>query len=78
MSGARIEISISEYQGLKDKIKNLETALNSVAKEAATNKEKIEKAKALVVDLDNESFISRLFHWKSLTEPLKKLFVNNN
>lgn len=71
---SRIEIPISEYQGMKSKIRDLENALNSVSKEAATNKEIIEQAKALVVDLENEPFLIRLFHWKSVIEPFKDLF----
>jgi hypothetical protein len=71
---SRIEIPISEYQGMKSKIRDLENALNSVSQEAATNKEIIEQAKALVVDLENEPFLIRLFHWKSVIEPFKDLF----
>lgn len=73
-SGGRIEVSIEEYQGMRKKIKDLESALNSVSQEAATNKEIIEQAKALVVDLDEEGFIGRLFRWKSVVEPIKELF----
>ena len=50
---SRIEISMEEYQGKKAKIKNLENALNSVSKEAAANKEAMEKIKVLVSDLEN-------------------------
>jgi len=75
---ARIEITIEEYQGFKSKIKNLESALNSVSQEAALYKEKIEQAKALVEDLDSETFVDRLFKWKSLTKPLRELFAKNN
>ena len=71
---ARIEIDITEYKGMKSKIRDLENALNSVSQEAATNKEIIEQAKALVVDLENEPFLIRLFHWKSVIEPFKDLF----
>lgn len=71
---SRIEIPISEYQGMKSKIRDLENALNSVSQEAATNKEIIEQTKALVVDLENEPFLIRLFHWKSVIEPFKDLF----
>ena len=73
-SNGRIEIEISEYQGMRKKINDLESALNSVSKEAATNKEIIEQAKALVVDLEEESLISRLFKWKSVIEPINTLF----
>lgn len=73
-TNGRIEIPISEYQGMRKKIKDLESALNSVSQEAAKNKESIEQAKALVADLESESFINRLFRWKTIVEPLNTLF----
>ena len=75
---SRIEIDIKEYQGMRNKIKNLESALNSVSTEAAINKELLEKARALVVDLDGEGFLNRLFSWSSVTKPLKDLFGVKN
>ena len=75
---AKIEIELSEYQGMKTKIRNLETALNSVSKEAAVNKEIVEQAKALVEDLQGESLIDRIFSWKQITSPLKELFEKRN
>lgn len=73
-SNGRIEVPITEYQGMRKKIKDLESALNSVSQEAATNKEIIEQAKALVVDLEEESLFDRLFRWKNIIEPIEKLF----
>ena len=73
---SRIEISMEEYQGKKAKIKNLENALNSVSKEAAANKETIEKIKALVSDLENETWINRLCSWKKLIKPFKDILEN--
>jgi len=70
---ARIEIPMDEYQGLRNKIKKLESALDSISKEAAVNKELIEKTKALVADMENEGFINRLFKWKNLVKPLSEL-----
>ena len=75
---SRIDIDMKEYQGMKNKIKNLESALNSVSTEAAINKELLEKARALVVDLDGEGFLNRLFSWSSVTKPLKDLFGVKN
>lgn len=75
---AKIEIELSEYQGMKTKIRNLESALNSVSKEAAVNKEIIEQAKALVEDLQGETIIDRIFSWKQITSPLKELFEKRN
>jgi hypothetical protein len=51
----------------------LESALDSISKEAAVNKELIEKTKALVADMENEGFINRLFKWKNLVKPLSEL-----
>lgn len=70
---SRIEIDITEYQGMKTKIRNLESALNSVSKEAAVNKEYIEQIKALISDLEEEPFLGRLFRWKSVVQPFKEL-----
>ena len=64
-----------EYQGMKNKAKNLEDALNSVSKEAAANKEIIEQLKVLINDLENEGFFKRLFNWKSVIEPFKNLLT---
>lgn len=75
---ARIDIDMKEYQGMMNKIKNLESALNSVSTEAAISKELLEKARALVVDLDGEGFLNRLFSWSSVTKPLKDLFGVKN
>ena len=75
---ARIELDMQEYKGMKDKIKRLEDAVNLVSKEAAEYKEKIEKAKALIVDLENEGLINRLFAWKNIFKPLKVLFAKKS
>lgn len=74
----RIEIEISEYQGMRKKIKDLESALNSVSKEAAKHKEIIEQAKAIVDDLKVETFISRLFNYKKILEPIDNLLNSRN
>lgn len=71
---SRIELELSEYQAMRNKIKNLESGLNSVSQEAASKKEKIEQAKALIEDLESESFFNRLFKWKTITLPLRELF----
>ena len=73
-SNGRIEVPIAEYQGMRKKIKDLESALNSVSQESARNKEKVEQAKALIIDLEGESFINRLFRWNTIVEPLNTLF----
>lgn len=74
---ARIEISIEEYNGLKNKIKQLESALVDVSKEASTYKEKLGILEGLVIDLDDEKLVDRLFSWKSIVKPFKDVFKNN-
>ena len=73
----RIEIPLAEYQGMKKKIKDLESALNSVSKETAKYKDIIGKLESLIYDLSNEGFLSRLFHWKSITKPFVELLEND-
>ena len=74
----RIEIDLSEYQGLRKKIKDLESALNSVSIEAASNKEKIEQAKAILEDLKVESLFKRVFNFKKILEPIDTLLNSKN
>ena len=47
---SRIEMSLSEYNTLKDKIKALEGALNDVSKEASLFKGKVNDIQSLVID----------------------------
>jgi archaellum component FlaC len=75
---ARIEISMEEYNGLKNKIKQLESTLVDVSKEASTYKEKLGILEGLVIDLDNEKLVDRLFSWKSIVKPFKDVFKNND
>jgi len=75
---ARIEISMEEYNGLKNKIKQLESTLVDVSKEASTYKEKLGILEGLVIDLDNEKLVDRLFSWKSIVKPFKDVFNNND
>jgi archaellum component FlaC len=75
---SRIEIPMSEYNGLKNKIKQLESTLVDVSKEASTYKEKLGILEGLVIDLDNEKLVDRLFSWKSIVKPFKDVFKNND
>ena len=74
----RIEIDLSEYQCMRKKIKDLESALNSVSIEAASNKEKIEQAKAILEDLKVESLFKRVFNFKKILEPIDTLLNSKN
>lgn len=74
---SRIEIPMTEYNGLKNKIKQLESTLVDVSKEASTYKEKLGILEGLVIDLDNEKLVDRLFSWKSIVKPFKDVFKKN-
>ena len=71
---SRIEIPMKEYNGLKNKIKSLEQTLVDVSKEAATYKEKLSILESLVMDLENEKILSRIFSWKNIVNPFKEVF----
>ena len=71
---ARIEIPMKEYNGLKNKIKSLEQTLVDVSKETAIYKEKLSILESLVMDLENEKILSRIFSWKNIVNPFKEVF----
>ena len=72
---SRIEISIQEFNSLKDKIRTLESSLIDVSKEAAIYKEKYSALRDLSMDLENESLLNRIFNWKDILKPFKKLLL---
>lgn len=74
----RIEIPFAEYNGLKNKIKQLESAIVDVSNEASIYKEKLGVLEGLVMDLEGEKLIDRLFSWKSIIKPLKDVFKKNS
>jgi len=69
---------MTEYNGLKNKIKQLESTLVDVSKEASTYKEKLGILESLVIDLDSEKLVDRLFRWKSIVKPFKDVFKKND
>lgn len=73
---SRIEISMEEFQGMKSRIKNLESALDAVSKDAAIKKEILEQVKALYEDLKSSNLYERIFTWNKVLIPFKKLFKN--
>ena len=75
---SRIEIPMTEYNGLKNKIKQLESTLVDVSKEASTYKEKLGILEGLVIDLDSEKLVDRLFSWKSIIKPFKDVLKKND
>ena len=73
---SRIEIPMEEYNGLKDKIKQLEATISDVSKEASKYKEKIEMFKSLVMDLEDEGILNRIFGWERIVAPFKLALEN--
>lgn len=62
---ARIEISLDEYNSLKNKKKKLETIIGSQKEEIASLKEKNEEYKELLKDISELKFFERAIHWKN-------------
>jgi len=74
---SRIEIPMEEYNGLKNKIKSLEQTLVDVSKETAIYKEKLSILESLVMDLESEKILSRIFSWKNIVNPFKEVFIKD-
>jgi hypothetical protein len=75
---SRIEIPMTEYNDLKNKIKQLESSLVDVSKEASIYKEKLGILEGLVIDLESETLVDRLFAWKKIVKPFKDVFKKND
>ena len=71
---SRIEIPMEEYQGLKDKVKSLESSLIEEKNQTSIYKQKFNEAKELFDDLKSEGLINRLFNWKRVIKPFNSLF----
>ena len=65
---------MTEYNGLKNKIKSLEQTLVDVSKETAIYKEKLSILESLVMDLEDEKVLNRIFSWKNIVNPFKEVF----
>ena len=74
---ARIEIPMKEYNGLKNKIKSLEQTLVDVSKETTVYKEKLSILESLVMDLEDEKVLNRIFSWKNIVNSFKEVFKKN-
>lgn len=70
---SKIEISLAEYNGLKDKIKSLEEKLVDMSKEIKIYKNRMDDYNDFIADLEQESLINRVFHWKNIFKPFKEI-----
>ena len=71
---ARIEISLEEYNSLKNKKKELEVIIGSQKQEITDLKEKNEEYKDLLKDISELKFFERTIHWKDTVDEINSLF----
>ena len=69
---ARIEISLEEYNALKNKVKNLEEQIVIDSKEIKKYKSDLEDLFFAIEDLENEGLLDRIFKWKNIINSLLK------
>lgn len=67
---ARIEISLEEYNSLKNKNKELEAIIGSQKQEIAGLKEKNEEYKNLLEDISELKFFERTLYWKETMDEI--------
>ena len=67
---ARIEISLDEYNSLKNKKKELEAIIGSQKQEIVGLKEKNEEYKDLLEDISELKFFERTIHWKNTIDEI--------
>ena len=70
---ARIEISLDEYNSLKNKKKELEAIIGSQKEEIASLKEKNEEYKDLLKEVSELKFFERAIHWKNTMDEINNL-----
>lgn len=68
---ARIEISMEEYNALRDKIKALEDTNGQLAKDNAILKEKVGRMNDTLEDITSSSLFERLFSWRKVINASK-------
>jgi hypothetical protein len=69
---ARIEISLEEYNALKNKVKNLEEQIVIDSKEIKKYKDNFETLFFAIEDLEGEGLFDRVFKWKNIINSLLK------
>lgn len=68
---ARIEISMEEYNALRDKIKALEDTNGQLAKDNAILKEKVGRMNDTLEGITSSSLFERLFSWRKVINAFK-------
>lgn len=62
---ARIEISMDEYNALRDQVKGTQGQLYKVSEENKHLKEQIQSLESQLETIRSLKFFERIFHWKS-------------
>lgn len=70
--GARIEISLEEYNKIRKDKTSLQNEVIDKDKEITFLKQKIEHLEELFEDITSLTFLERLFYWKQYIKLLKK------
>ena len=70
---ARIEISLEEYNSLKNKNKELEALIGSQKQEIASLKEKNEEYKELLKEVRDLKIFERAIYWKNIMNEINSL-----
>lgn len=70
---ARIEISLEEYNSLKNKNKELEALIGSQKQEIASLKEKNEEYKNLLEEVRNLKIFERAIHWGDTVDEINNM-----
>ena len=70
---SRIEISMMEYNALKEKVKNLERSLVDTNDEKLLYKGKYDEMRILVDEIKDMPLLERIFGWKKVVEQIEEL-----
>ena len=70
---ARIEISLEEYNSLKNKKKELEVIIGSQKQEITDLKEKNEEYKELLKEVRDLKIFERAIYWKNIMNEINSL-----
>ena len=65
---ARIEISMDEYNALKERIRELEEHNGELARQHTQAKGTLEAATRLLIELSETGLVERIFGWNSLID----------
>lgn len=71
--GGRIEIPISEYNSLREKVTNLTSEIGKIKEHNLVLRVKLSSIRDLFDDISETSLIQRIFSWKKVISPMNLL-----